>query len=223
MAISGCLRTTTDMEVKNILVENAILKDELISVAKRVYDEGLTSGTGGDISVRIDSSNRFIIKATGYCLGDLNYETLTTLNTDFEILSGNSRPSSEGDIHAALYNLMPEVNAIMHVHAPYVTAWASTGQLVPAITQQSFKTLSNACIVPYFPVGSEELRDTIVNSYKKPDVKVVMMQNHGFFIVGKDLNDLFYRAEMVENTAKIALLCKILGKPVEFNYREVNY
>ena len=76
-------------------------------------------------------------------------------------------------------------------------------------------------LIPYFPVRSKELLDAVVNCYKNPSVRIVMMQNHGFFIIGKDLCDLFYSAEMVENTAKIAWLCKSLGKPLEFSYQEL--
>jgi len=40
------------------------------------------------------------------------------------------------------------------------------------------------------------------------------MENHGTFIIGNDLLDLFYRAEVVESTAQVAYLCQALGTPV---------
>lgn len=220
LAIFGCQQKTSNNTAGNISTDHAMLKDELIDIAKRIYDEGLIRGTGGDISLRIDSSDQFIIKATGISFGDLNYETLSTLNTDYQLVSGNPKPSSESDIHAALYKVEPGINAIMHLHSPYVTAWATTGQVVPSVTQQSVNVLKDACLIPYFPVGSDELRDIIVSCYKNPEVKVVMMENHGFFIIGKNLKEIFYNAELVENTAKIAWLCKSLGKPVGFDYKE---
>ena len=61
MIIFGCQQKTSDKRAINIPTDDAILKDELIIIAKRVYDEGLTSGTGGDISVRIGNTNQFII------------------------------------------------------------------------------------------------------------------------------------------------------------------
>ena len=43
------------------------------------------------------------------------------------------------------------------------------------------------------------------------------MENHGVFVVGKDLEDLLYNAEKVENTAHIAYLCKALGESRTFS------
>lgn len=201
-------------------ISNKKSKDQLIATAKKIYEKGLTAGTGGDISVRIDSSDQFIIKATGYCLGNLDYNSLSTLNTNGELLNGNPYPSSEAHIHTSLYKMKPEIHAIMHIHAPYATAWATTGQTIPKITQQSYKILAHCGIVPYHPPKSIELRDTIIACYKDPETTVVLMENHGFFIIGKDLNDLLYKAEVVENTAKIAYLCKTLGYPVPFIYKD---
>jgi L-ribulose-5-phosphate 4-epimerase len=191
-------------------------KDVLIKVAKRVYDRGLTDGTGGDISVRVPETDRMIIKATGTCMGDLDYQRLVTMNLQGEIIEGNSKPSHEAEIHRRLYLLRENVGAIMHIHSPYATAWATVGKLIPIVTQQSVNILKDAAIVPYNRVGSDELVESIVKAYQNPGTQVVLMENHGTFIVGSDFYDLFYKADVVENTAKIACLCKTLGTPVQF-------
>ncbi len=191
-------------------------KDTLIKVAKRVYDKGLTDGTGGDISIRVPGKDRMIIKATGTCLGDLDYQKLVTMNFQGEIIEGSSKPSHEAEIHRRLYLLRENVGAIMHIHSPFATAWATVGKIIPIVTQQSVNILKDAAIVPYNQVGSNELVESIVQAYQNPETQVVLMENHGTFIVGTDLYDLFYKADVVENTAKIAYLCKAIGTPVPF-------
>ena len=195
-----------------------IYKDRLIEVAARVYARELTSGTGGDISVRVPGTERIIVKATGTCLGDLDYEKLSTINLKGEVIGGNPAPSHEADIHAAIYSMRDTVGAIMHMHAPYSTAWATAGKLIPAVTQQSVKPLETAGIVPYYRVGSPELIQAVVEAYRNPGTTVVMMENHGVFVVGRDLYELLYTAEVVENAARIAWLCKALGEPKRFEF-----
>jgi len=190
-------------------------KDQLIQAGKRCYDRGLFWGTGGDISVRIPDSDRFIIKGTGHCVGDLEYRKLSVVNLDDSLMNGPA-PSHETAIHSAIYKLRQDVGAILHMHAPYATAWATAGLKVPAITQQSVTLLQDCGIVSYHPVGSEALTEAITELYSNPGTSVVLMENHGVFVVGKDLEDLLYKAETVENTARIAYLCKALGDPRDF-------
>ena len=195
-----------------------IYKDRLIEVAERVYARQLTSGTGGDISVRVPGTERIIVKATGTCLGDLDYARLSTINLEGDVLEGNPEPSHEADIHAAIYSMRDTVGAVMHMHAPYSTAWATVGKIIPAVTQQSVKPLKAVAVVPYYRVGSPELIEAVVKAYRNPETTVVMMENHGAFVVGSDLYDLLYKAEVVENTARIAWLCKALGEPKGFEF-----
>lgn len=197
-------------------------KDKLIEVAKRVYDSGLTFGTGGDISVRVTGTNRFIIKGTGNCLGDLDLQKLATLTLEGELMEGSPQPSHEADIHQAIYQLRESVGAIMHIHSPYATAWATSGRLIPAVTQQSVTPLRGIAIVPYFPVGTQELIEAVLDAYQNHDTQVVMMQNHGVFVIGSDLYDILYKGEVVENTARIAYVCETLGTPVEFEFPELD-
>lgn len=190
-------------------------RNQLILTGKRCYERGLFWGPGGDISVRIPESNRFIIKGTMNCVGDLDYGKLAMVNLDGILMHGPA-PSHETPIHSNIYKLRSDAGAILHMHAPYATAWATTGRKVPAVTQQSVTLLKNCGIVPYYPVGSTALTEAIVDLYKNPDTKVVFMENHGVFIIGADLSDLLYNAEKLENTAKIAYMSQALGGPKEF-------
>jgi len=205
-------------EGKEKEVQDKIHKDQLIEVAERFYARELTSGTGGDISVRVPGTERIIVKATGTCLGDLDYGKLSTINLKGEVIEGNPAPSHEADIHAVIYSMRDTVGAVMHMHAPYSTAWAAVGELIPAVTQQSVNPLRGVAIVPYYRVGSPELIEAVVEAYRNPETSVVMMENHGAFVVGSDLYDLLYKAEVVENTARIAWLCKALGEPKQFEF-----
>lgn len=220
IAIIICLGCSNPQISKLVDVQDKEYKDQLINVAKRIYARELTSGTGGDISVRVPGTDRFIIKATGNCLGDLNYDRLCTVKLNGEVREGDPQPSHETEIHLAIYKLRDNVGAIMHMHSPYATSWATVGKTIPPVTQQSVKILKGVSIVPYYPVGSKQLVEEVVKCYENPETQVVMMENHGTFLVGSDLYDLLYKAEVVENTARIAYMCEALGTPRSFTFQE---
>jgi len=198
-------------------------RDALIAIAKRAYDRDLTFGAGGDISVRVPGTNRVLIKATGTSFGDLDYSKISLVDIEGNILQDSPPPSHETEIHCEIYAMRPEVGAIMHMHSPYATAWATVGLKIPVVTQQSVSTLKEMAIVPYNKVGSPELVKAVLDAYRNIQTRVVMMENHGIFIVGTDLYDLLYKAELVENTARIAYLCQALGTPVPFSQEESPY
>lgn len=217
MVYSGC----SDLQlVRKTNVQDKKYKDELIEVAKRVYARELVSGTGGDISVRIPGKGRFIIKATGVCLGDLDYDKIATVGLNGKIFEDSPQPSHETNIHCYLYNHYDNLGAIMHMHSHYATTWASCGKTIPPITQQSVKPLKSVGIVPYYAPGTKELFEAVVKCYENPETQVVMMENHGTFIVGTDLYDVLYKAEVVENTAGIAYLCRDIGTPKKFRVKK---
>ena len=207
-------------QVSSSISRDGKYKDQLIVVGKRCYERQLYWGTGGDISVRVPGSDRFLIKASMTCLGDLKPSQITTVALDNTVLGGPT-PSHETPIHTQIYAMRPEVGAILHMHSPYATAWASVGKKIPALTQQSVTLLKGVGIVPYYPVGSQELVDAVVACYENPDTQVVLMENHGVFVLAEDLPHLLYKAEVVENTARVAYLAQDLGEPKAFKAKVV--
>ena len=89
--------------------------------------------------------------------------------------------------------------------------WTRREEIFPS----SVNILKNQKLTPYAAPGSKKLLDTIVKAYE-PGTTVVLMENHGFFVIGNDLNDMLYKGEVVENTARVAYLTKALGTPVSF-------
>ncbi len=157
------------------------------------------------------------------CFGDLDYDKLSKVGLDGKVFEGSPQPSHETNIHCALYNHDENIGAIMHIHSPYATAWATTGKKIPPVTQQSVNLLKSTGIISYSPPGSNEMLDAVMKSYENPETQVVLMENHGTFIKGTDLYDILYKAEVVENTARIAYICREIGTPKEFEIKNSVY
>ncbi len=187
---------------------------KMIKTGKRIYDRGLTFGSGGDLSVRITETDSIIIKATGASLGYLDHGKLVRMHIDGTKRAGDPEPSHEAIIHCAVYRMRKDAGAIMHMHSPYATAWATAGKKIPLVTQQSANILKNIAFVGYHKVGSEEFNSRVIEAYKNPETQVVLLGNHGVFVIGKDLDDLFFKSDVVENTARIAFISQMIGEPI---------
>lgn len=185
------------------------LRTELVRVSREAYDRGFVSGVGGNISARI-SHNRVLIKPSGLRLKDLTPKNLLVVDLYGNVIEGTGKPSEEARFHLGIYKLREDVGAVIHTHSPAATAFAVAGIELPPITAQAAKILGKIPLVGYAPPGSKELAKLVVKAFK-PEVKAALLRGHGSVAVGKNLAEAFNNTDLLEETAKIALLTFQLG------------
>jgi len=196
------------------MIEEKMLRAELVRVSKEAYTRGLVSAAGGNISARISDTNRVLIKPTGVRLYDLTPKKLIVVDLKEKIVKGKGKPSKEIKFHVGIYKVRKDVGAVLHTHSPAVTAFAVVGRKLPLITAQAIKLLGEIPLVDYAPSGSTKLAKLVVNTFKKRDVKAAVLQGHGSIAVGTTLAEAFNNADLLEETAKTAILAFQLGKPM---------
>lgn len=190
------------------------LKRELADICQRASKRWLTAGSGGNISVRIPGTDRYLCTATGVCFEDTTVENVVEMD-----LAGNQRspgpwkPSKEHRWHAGILALCPDVHGVVHTHSTATMAFGIVGMTPPHMTGQARAHLKDIQIVPYADAGSDHLRDLIVDVYKRhPETRIVLLANHGLAATGPTLLDAYCRAEIVEDSAQAYLHCRILGR-----------
>lgn len=183
-----------------------LARDELVRISHRAYQHGLVVGVSGNNSIRVSGTDAFLIKATGCNQGDM--ETSDTVLVDLEgnVLEEGKRPSKEVRWHLAIYRQNPGVGGIVHVHPPYATAWAVANRTPPLVHTAARGVLQKIALVELAPSGSEELASMIAEAFSDEDLRVALMREHGIVAVGPSLREAYYRAEYLEDTAKVALL-----------------
>jgi len=182
------------------------LREELVWISRRCYDRGLVAGVSGNNSVRIPGTDGAIIKVTGACQGDMDAGDTVAIGVDGTPLDAGRAPSKEIRWHLAIYRSNPEVNAIVHVHPPYAVAWAVTNRTPPLVHTAARGLLQKIGLIDLAPSGSEELADLVATAFSDLDLRVALMREHGIIAVGPDLRTAYYRADYLEDTAKVALL-----------------
>ncbi len=197
------------------------IRQAIVEYAKRMYDEKLVSATSGNISVRLmDGQNAFAITPGSVSYLTMTCEQIVIMTTEGEILSclEGFHPSSEWRLHAELYKMKNEVNAVVHTHSPYATAFASLREEIPLVLAEMQPWLGGSVeVAPYASLGSVDLAQ---NTARKIGNKgACLMANHGVVAVGNHLDLAYIRACYVEDAAKIIHLARSIGKPYEIALR----
>lgn len=146
----------------------------------------------------------------------LKDENVCVVDSDGNLVEDNGLlPTVELPMHLAIYNEREDVFGIVHSHPIYSSAFAATGENIPVLLAEQASFLGGEVVcAEYGLVGSKELGENIVKAMGK-DKKAALMRNHGSVIVGKDLREAFVLADMLEHGAFVAILAKLVGKPIE--------
>jgi ribulose-5-phosphate 4-epimerase/fuculose-1-phosphate aldolase len=103
------------------------------------------------------------------------------------------------------------VGAVVHLHPPFATAFAVRGKELPLVTDGSRLNLKHVPIVGHAPSGSPELHRIVEDGLRKhAEAKAILMLQHGMFTMGPNLTVAYNLADLVEDTAKIALLAHLI-------------
>lgn len=176
---------------------------KVAEAARQLAASGLLIGTAGNVSVR--EGDRVLITASGVVLADCRPEDVTETSLSGEVLSGTLKPSSELDLHLAIYQKSP-AQAVVHTHAPYATAVAcATNRFasLPVLHYQQMLLGGELRIARYETFGSPELAAAVVDALT--DRLAALMAHHGSVAVGSSLRKAVDNALLVEWLAALLL------------------
>ena len=184
-----------------------IVKD-IIKYGEIAGKKGFTPGISGNISARW--GNQIVITATGTANGYLEENDFVIIDFDGNQIVGDKKPSSEKFLHIDFYRKRQDINAIFHAHSPYLTAFAACGKALDEyVSPEIIYCFDKIPIAPYALPGSKNLVVNTSKFFKNNDV--VLMENHGVIVGGRDIKDAFLKLELCEEYAKTIICAKILG------------
>jgi L-fuculose-phosphate aldolase len=184
------------------------LEKEIIEYGKLCGVKNFTPGYSGNISARYKDG--LLITASGSSNGYLKKELI--VYTDFEgnSLEKGKKPSSEKFLHIEIYKQRPDINYIIHVHAPYLSTFASAGKdLMAPIMAENVFYFGGIPLAEYALPSTRELVDNTIKFFDKYDA--VLMANHGFIVGAKTIEDAYLKLELAESYAQVVLNTEILG------------
>ncbi len=179
------------------------LRCALIETCLEISRTGLSFGTSGNASVRLDQ-NSLLITPTGVSYHALKPQDIVALNFDGSY-DGQTLPSSEWRIHRDILQARLDVNAVVHVHSRSATALACQNRPIPAFHYMVAVAGGNSIRCgAYATFGTQELSDVTLIALEAR--QACLMANHGQVALGDNLGSAFKLAGEVENLATMYLL-----------------
>ena len=188
------------------------LKRQITETFKFLVSNELSSRYGGNISIRTpDNPNWFLITASGVRKDKLTVDDIIIINENGNVVEGDRKPSIEKHLHLEIYKARPEINAVIHAHTIYSSAFAIARMNIPPLIEEYVIQIGGEVKVADFaPAGSYDLAKNIVKSLE--DRKAVLVANHGVVACGKNLEDAINVLIAVEKTAKLFIYASIIGE-----------
>jgi len=184
------------------------LREEICRLGESLFTRGLTFGSAGNISVRLEDG--WLMTPTNVSLGRLDPARLAKLDANGKLVSGDP-PTKETFLHRAMYSERPQATAVVHLHSTYSVAVSAladidTANVLPPITAYYVMRVGRLPLVAYYPPGDLGLADAVQRLAGKHHA--VLLANHGPVVAGSTLDAAANAIEELEETAKLFLLLR---------------
>lgn len=184
-------------------------RHQLVEMLTRIYQQGLTTTSGGNLSILEPNGDLWITPA-GIDKGALSPEDIVCVHPD-GTSEGRHRPSSEYPFHRMIYAARPDVRALVHAHPPALVSFSIVRKTPETgIIPQARDICGTVGYAPYALPGSDALGAKIAQTFAQ-GYQVVLLENHGVVTAGDSLLQAFQRFETLEYCAQINLLASRLG------------
>ena len=184
--------------------------DQLVMFMQRIYDKGMTTTSGGNLSIIDDDGNIWITPA-GVDKGTLSRSDIVCVKPDGTCV-GPHKPSSELPFHAAVYKMRPDLRAVLHAHPPALVSFSIVRQLPDMDLIPSVRKVCNDLRIAVYAVpGSDKLGENIGECFAAGS-DIVLLENHGVCIGAKTMFEAFQKFETLEYSANLEILAKRIGK-----------
>lgn len=186
------------------------LRQEITDICHLIYRKGFVASTDGNVSVRLPDGN-VMCTPTRCNKGFVKPTDLVVIDLKGNKVRGERKQSSEMAMHLQIYEMRPDIQAVVHAHPAGATAFAAAGlPLNKALISEVVLAVGCIPLAEYGTPGTPELTDELRPFISGHDA--LLMSNHGVVTYGKTLEDAFNLMDTVEHFAKISIYTKILGR-----------
>lgn len=203
------------------------LKEEVFKANLDLVKHGLVIFTWGNASGIDREKGLFVIKPSGVDYDVMKASDMVVCDMEGHVVEGTLKPSSDMATHLELYKNFKDIGGVVHTHSTHATAWAQAGKGIPNIG-----TTHADYFADEIPCTRKMTEEEIFGSYEKDTGKVivecfedkkpneipgVLVNNHGPFSWGKDVNDAVHNAVVMEQVAKMALISYTVNPELSMN------
>jgi L-fuculose-phosphate aldolase len=195
------------------MLKRSTYKTECKEVAyfmRRLYDHGLTTTSGGNISLRV-TEDIILITPSATDKGRMSWKEIGIMNILGENITTKLKPSIEYEMHLSIYRKKKDVTAIVHAHPLFASSFtAMKCNIDTDLTAEAKAILGNPLLVPYALMGTQKLAALVAEYILQSEI--LLLENHGVLTAGSGLLQAFDRIEVLESAAKMTLITELMKK-----------
>lgn len=195
-----------------MLLQN--LREEVLETCLQMLRDGFSRVSEGNVSARDAGSGFIVITPSAIPYARMKVDDLCVIDGQRKLIEGAWKPTSEIALHTRIYAGRPDVQAVVHTHAPYCSLFAVSGEPLPMVLTESAMLLGgDVPVAPYFTPGSEEL--ALATAGALGQHPAALMANHGLISVGADLGSAYAASLAAEDTARTVCQLRAMNAPVK--------
>jgi L-fuculose-phosphate aldolase len=185
------------------------LAREIVEICGWMYQKGLIASSEGNVSAAL-GADRILVTPRGAHKGLLRPEQLVMTDLDGRQISGDFPPSSELPLHLLVYRERPDVRVVVHAHPTMAIVCSLAGiSFDDGVVPEVLTSLGAIPTAPYATPGTAEAAEVIRPLIQQFDA--IVLARHGSVTVGTDLREAYSKLEMLEHTAQILVMSRLLG------------
>lgn len=183
-------------------------REQVASVMRRIYRQGLTTSSGGNVSLRI--GDVILITPSGTDKGEISPAEIGAVTMTGDSLLPGLKLSMETAMHLEVYKNRPDVHGVVHAHPVTASVFSALDKAIDTrLTAESWHILGAPVRAPYALMGTARLAEVVGEAVNHGDV--VIMENHGVLTVGETLFKAFDRMEVLEAAARMTWIAWTMG------------
>ncbi|MCH4887683.1 L-fuculose-phosphate aldolase [Acidaminobacter sp. JC074] len=188
-------------------------RQEIVYYGKQLLEKGLTTGSGGNLSIYNRDKGLMAISPTGIPYFEMKKEDVVIMDLEGKIIDGNRYPSSEHEMHAIVYRNRQELNAMVHTHSIFAATISALNQPLPAVDYLvAIGGGKDVKCAKYATYGSEALAINALEAMEGRNA--VLLANHGMNACSTDLKKAMNVAEQLEFCSEIYVRAKSMGEKI---------
>lgn len=194
--------------------------DQLVMIMQRIYERGLTTTSGGNLSIKDDNGDIWITPS-GIDKGSLTRADIMQVRPDGTII-GRYTPSVELPFHAHIYSIRPDVRAVLHAHPPTLVAYSLARKIPNTRLRADLPMICGDVVMADYEVpGSKLLGEYIAKRFQE-GYNTVMMENHGCVIGSSSILKAYHMFEALDFAGRMEIGAKKIGKPKELTDEQIS-
>ncbi|MGX9934200.1 aldolase [Advenella kashmirensis] len=195
----------------NLNSQKMTTREAVAQTCRTLFAFGHDSGLSGQITARAEQPGTYWTQRLGLGFDEITSENLLLIDEDLNVLQGEGMANPANRFHSWLYRARPDVQCIVHSHAPHVSA-LSMLEVPLEIAHMDTCVLYGQCAFlekwPGIPVGNEE--GEIISGALK-EKKAILLAHHGLLVTGASVEEACVLGVMFERAARLQLLAMAAG------------